>query len=179
MKRLYYLTEDLESTSRISTELHQSGITDWHFHVLSKDKSGLYRRHIHTATGFQSRDIIHRCEQGALVGAIGGLVLALMLRLIEPTAFPISMASGLIIVGVSILFAIWIGGMVGLAHENYKIKRFHDDLERGRNLLLIDVQGHQKDAVLEVMNRHPEAKAAGEGSTVTNPFNFHFFYGKH
>ena len=179
MKRLYYLTENLESTGRISTELHQSGITDWHFHVLSKDKSGLFRRHINSATGFQSRDIIHRCEQGALVGAISGLILTLLLWLIDPAAFTMSMTTSLVIVGLLILFGIWVGGMVGLSHENYKIKRFHSDLELGRHLLMVDVQSHQKQAVLAIMHQHPEAKAAGEGSTLTNPFTFNYSYGKH
>ncbi|MEH6825681.1 MAG: hypothetical protein V7629_17440 [Motiliproteus sp.] len=176
MKRLYYLTDDLESTGRISSELHQSGINDWHFHVLSKDESGLYRRHIHSATGFQSLDIIHRCEQGALLGGVTGLVLTSMLWLVDPVVFPMSITISLIILCISILFGIWVGGMVGLSHENYKIKRFHDDLELGRYLLMVDVRGHQKDVVVEIMNQHPEAKAAGEGSTITNPFKY--TYGK-
>jgi hypothetical protein len=179
MKRLYYLTKGLESTGRISDELHQSGITDWHFHVLSKDGSGLYRRHIHSATGFQSLDIIHSCEQGALFGGTIGLVLTLMLWMIDPLPFPMSMTISLLIVCIFTLFGAWVGGMDGLAHENYKIKRFHDDLELGKYLLMVDVRPHEKEVVLGIMNQHPEVEAAGESSTFINPFTFKYTYGKH
>ena len=53
MKRLYYLTDTLDSVSKISTNLHQDGITDWNIHVLSKDEAGLYHRHVHSAHLFQ------------------------------------------------------------------------------------------------------------------------------
>ena len=63
MKRLYYLTESMESTEQISDDLHKAGVTDWNFHVVSKHhEAGLYRRHIHSANIIHKSDIVHSAE---------------------------------------------------------------------------------------------------------------------
>jgi len=41
MKCIYYLTSTLESTRKITDDLHQAGIEDWFIHVLSHDEAGL------------------------------------------------------------------------------------------------------------------------------------------
>lgn len=42
MRRLYYLAGDIDTTRAISERLHMEGISDWNFHVLARDPSGLY-----------------------------------------------------------------------------------------------------------------------------------------
>jgi hypothetical protein len=41
MKRLYYLSSSIESVEQVSNDLHEKGITDWNFHIISKDEAGL------------------------------------------------------------------------------------------------------------------------------------------
>ena len=41
MKRLYYLTDSINCAQNISDKLHQKGITDWNFHIMSKNKDDL------------------------------------------------------------------------------------------------------------------------------------------
>ena len=38
MKRLYYLSPTIDSAEQVSNDLHEKGITDWHFHIVSKDE---------------------------------------------------------------------------------------------------------------------------------------------
>jgi len=49
MKCLYYLTSTLDSTRKITDDLHQAGIDDWFIHVLSKDEAGLKKEKIHSS----------------------------------------------------------------------------------------------------------------------------------
>ena len=52
MKRLFYLVYQMDSVESISEDLHKEGITDWRFHVLSRDEAGLFTRKLHSASIF-------------------------------------------------------------------------------------------------------------------------------
>lgn len=169
MKRLYYLTANLDSTEEISTDIHAAGVTDWHFHVISKDEAGLYRRHIHGATLFQKNEAIRYGERGALAGLAVAALLTIVLAGDEST--DLSGLGYLAVFGFVTLFGAWVGGLMGLSTESRAIARFHDDLDAGRNLILIDVRGDQEEAIGRVMTeKHPEARLVEVGSTLVTPF---------
>lgn len=173
MKRLYYLTKSIQTTESVSTDLHQAGITDWNFHVMSKDnESGLYRRHIHSANVFHKSDVIHLAERGLLIGFVVGLVVTVVLS--STTIFGIA-ASGTALM-FSVLacsfFGAWLGGFVGIQSENYKIKRFHDKLEAGYYLIMVDVEVEQHKLVTELMRtKHADAEYCAAGSSIITPFD--------
>ncbi len=172
MKWLYYLTKNIQSTESISEDLHQAGITDWNFHVMSKqNESGLYRRHIHSANTFHKSDIVHKAEQGVFFGFIVGLIAAWVLSAVPVFGVPTSAAALFFVVVLCVLFGGWIGGFVGIQSENYKITRFHDHLEEGFYLIMIDVVSFQESQVHELMKtKHPEAEFCVGDSTVITPF---------
>ena len=171
MKRMYYLTGSLDSTEQISNDIHDAGITNWHFHVISKDEVGLYRRHIQGANLFQKHDIIRYGERGALVGFCSALL---------ATGYAMGAeifgagASGFIYVaifGLITLFGAWLGGLMGLATENQAIAQFHDEIDSGKYLILIDVHRDQEEAIRNLMaSKHPETRLAQIGSTLIHPF---------
>lgn len=172
MKRLYYLTECLDSAEQISNDLHRAGITDWHFHVLSKDAAGLYKRHVHSANFIHKLEIVRYAERGAIVG----FVLALMVTAYVITAEPFGPStSGLVymaIFGFITLFGAWVGGLTGIATENQQIAAYHAEIEGGKNLLLIDVRPTEEEQVRRLLSqRHPDAQYLRSGSTFVNPFN--------
>ena len=92
MRRLYYIADHLETTRAISETLHEEGVTDWNFHVVAKNESGLYQHHIHSATPIHQLDIIHTGERWAIAGACVGLFAGVAVYASEilpwaPTAF--------------------------------------------------------------------------------------------
>lgn len=177
MKRLYYLTGTLNSVSQISEDLHNNGVTDWHIHVLSKDEAGLYHRHVHSAHLFQQNDVIHSGELGAILGGAVGLVIVLILHHAMPfLTGPVAPAMLVFIAGVLTLFGAWCGGLVGATRENYKVARFHNDIERGKHLIMVDVHKPQEQQVRQQLRQyHPEALLAATGSSWILPFNRHFW----
>jgi hypothetical protein len=173
MKRLYYLAEDLDTTERISTDLHREGISDWNFHVISKDEAGLYKRHLHSASFVQKYDVVRYAERGAMVGFV--IALLAMAYVISNEPFG-PQTSGLVYVaifGFITLFGAWVGGLMGLATENQKIAAYHDDIDAGKYLILIDAKVADEQRIRDLMARnHPEARFLRVGSTFINPFKF-------
>lgn len=170
MKRLYFLADNLDTVDEVAIALHNEGIRDWNFHVLSKDEAGLYKHHLHAATPLQQRDIIRAGERGALLGFALGLAAAIVSLLLldwSPTHGKVVFA---IAVALPTLFGAWVGGLVGLSLENYKIARFHADIEAGRALLMIDVDRAHEQRVGRLMQMFA-VEPGGEDSTLITPFS--------
>ena len=171
MKRMYYLASDLDGTEQIAHTLHQAVITDRHFHVISKDEAGLYRRHLQRANLFQKHDIIRYGERGALLGlALAVLVTGYAWRA-EIFGAGASGFIYLIAFAFITLFGAWLGGLTGLASENQAIAQFHDQIDSGKCLILIDLRGPREDAIRSLMAaKHPDARLVHVGSTLVHPF---------
>ena len=171
MKRLYYLASDLSDCQRAAVAMHGLGIGDRHFHVLSRNESGLTRGGIHAATTYQQLDFIHTGLRFAIAGALLGLFAGYVLIRFEP--FPAAY-DWLIVLGAAALLASfggWEGVMLGISRENYKLAPFHFALTAGKHLLMIDVQPGSEEAVRQVMaERFPGAEPAGTDTTLVNPF---------
>ena len=171
MFRLYYLSDDIVITKAISDALHKEGITDWNFHVLAKDEAGLYQHHIHSATTYQQLDIVHTGEQWALIGGCIGLLLGLLVAVAEVAVWPSTAMTVGLFVAVGFLFGAWQGSLVGWSRESYKIESFHEDIEAGMYLIMVDVNADSKAPVREIMNMgFPQIRYCGKDSPLINPF---------
>ncbi len=158
MKRLYYLTDTIDSTESVSNDLHAAGIDDWHFHVLSRDEAGLYTHHVHSANWFQQYDLLRCALRGALFGFIAGMLIAVMIGATPVLGAPVSTLGAVFTVLIITMFGTWVGGLVGLQTENHKVRRFHDALEAGKYLIMVDIAPEQEHTVTKLMKiHHPEA----------------------
>lgn len=170
VRRLYYLAEDLSTTQRISDELHGAGISNWNFHVLAKDADGLYRHHIHSATPIHELDIVHTGERWALVSALICLLAGLAVHYGQLLPWQTTPAGVVVFMLLGALFGAWQGGMIGMTRENYKLAPFHDEIEAGRFLVMVDVDAKNKALVREIMNmQFPQVKFCGRDSVFINP----------
>ncbi len=176
MKRLYFLAQSLDSVSKISEDLHRLGINDWNLHVLSRDEAGLYRRHIQSTHVFQQNDVLHSGELGAIVGGFLGLLIAMALELLTPFGAPLPLPILVLIAGLFTLFGTWSGGLAGVSRENYKTARFHDELKKGKHLIMVDVSRQQESSTRQHIDRyHPEISLAGEDTPLILPLNRSFW----
>ena len=168
MKRLYFLTRDIDSVDEISERLHKAGISDWNFHVLSNNKSELHQHHLHSTTPIQELDIVRGGELGVILGLVGGVLAGL--AFIFAFGIDLNWVSFSALVIFCAMFGTWLGGMIGVSNENYKIRRFHDEIDRGYLLLMVDVDKKQRKGFLNIINQYPSVMPAGEDSTLVNPF---------
>lgn len=172
MQCLYYLAPTLDSTQRISDDLHAAGVSDFFLHVISRNESGLKTQHIHSSNYLETLDIIRDGFIGAAVGLLVGLAGVGMLMYFEPFGPGVPDIVYVIVAGVATLFGAWEGGLFGIATENRKLAKFHHDLDAGRYLILIYARRAQAPAVRTMMrSRHPEAELVAVDRHFINPFS--------
>lgn len=172
MKRLFYLTDSMALASQVSRQLqHTPGIANWRFHALAKDEAGLYSHQLQGASPLQRCDILRGTERGGLLGLmIGAAFVLLASRVIDFSGSWGVFAMVALIVSAT-LFGAWEGGMLGLSRENYKIRRFHNALEAGAILLMVDVRKVDEGRIRNLLSHIP-IRPMGEGSSVVNPFAY-------
>jgi hypothetical protein len=171
MKCLYYPAPTLDSTLHISDDLHAVGVNDFFLHVISKDEAGLKIRNIHSGNYLETLDLIRDILIGSAIGFIPGLTGVGLLRYFEPFGPHVPGLVYFATVAAATLFGAWEGGLTGIATENKKLAKFHDDIEAGRYLILIYALQEQEAAVREMMRtRHPEAQLAAIDRHFINPF---------
>lgn len=171
MRRLFYVADDLETTRAVSDAVHEEGIRDHDFHVVSRDEAGLFRHRIHSAMTYHQLDVIHTGERWALAGVGVGLAAVLLLKLATPWDFSPDAIASAALVAFGGLFGAWQGGMVGLTRENYKLAPYHHELEAGRHVIMIDVPREREHDVRDLLRvRFPQVQAAGADTTLINPF---------
>ena len=175
MRRLYYIADSIDDAEAVTLALQSEGVKQWHLHVLAKDEAGLYTHKIHSANPIHQLDFIHTGMRFAFVGLMAGVSIAGILYL--------CMLAGLITLSINLwvftglgflgaCFGAWEGGLVGLTRENYKIERFHDEIEAGKYLIMVDVNRDLRPLVKELMNfEFPHIPYRGGGTTYINVFD--------
>lgn len=167
MRRLYYLAPSIDSAKEISRDLHQHGVSDWRFHILCKDDKGVTTHRLHAASALQRTDLVRILERGLLCGLVTGLLI------LFPAAYlkTFTLESWMLISGFCMLVGAWVGGIGGISNSHYVTRRFDEDIERGRYLIMVDVRKQHIPLIKELMQRHhPESVLQGASSTITNPF---------
>lgn len=171
MNCLYYLAPTLVTTHQISDDLHAAGIKDFFLHVVTRDESGLKQEHIHSSNYLETRDLIRDGLLGAAYGVLGGLIGAGLLKFFEPFGPDVPPVVFGIVVVVITMFGAWVGGLTGIASENRKLLKFHDEIEAGKYLILIYARKRQGQEVKTMMRaRHPEAALVAIDRHFINPF---------
>ncbi|XOZ33822.1 hypothetical protein ACMDCT_00865 [Halomonadaceae bacterium KBTZ08] len=169
MKRLFYLVDQMDNVEAISEDLHDEGITDWRFHILSRDDAGLFTRRLHSATLFDRTDLARYTERGALAGALFGLTFIATAQWAQ--AFTMPSVAWIALFLFMTAAGAFIAGFGGIGTENYRIRRFHDAIENGQHLVMVDVKQKDEQRMKELMaERHPEADLQQETSSFNNPF---------
>jgi hypothetical protein len=174
MKCLYYLASTLSGTHDVSDDLHEVGVKDFYLHVISKDESGLKKQHIHSSNYLETLDIVRDGFIGGALGFIVGLIGIGLLMYFEPFGEKVHVPTFVyvVLVGVATLFGAWEGGLTGIASENKKLARFHDDIAAGKYLILVYVRKHQEQLVQDMMKeRHKDAELVGIDTHFINPFS--------
>lgn len=170
MKRLYYISRNIERTRDVSDALHEAGIDDWHFHVISRDEAGLRLHAVQGAPIYEQLDLVHSGERVALFGAGAGLLVGGLCALIQPFPWPTETWHVVLLTLLTGCFGAWTGGMLGLSRENYRLEPFHEEIAAGNYLMLVDVAADKESTVRELMaRRFNDVQRGGEGSSLMNP----------
>ncbi|MEH6651693.1 MAG: hypothetical protein V7707_16865 [Motiliproteus sp.] len=174
MTRHYFIADSLNTTEQVSELLHQQlQINDSHFHVLSRDNNGLKEHHLHPANLLQQRDLIHGATMGAITGLVIGLGLfcsaVLTMAFWTDTSETIKNAVFIGSIILPILLGAGVGALFGLTQENYKISRFHNALESGQHLLMVDADETRQVAIRRALTPYNLVHAGTDTPTLIVP----------
>jgi len=160
-RRLYFLLPDTESARRTADDLLLARIEDRHMQFLARRGTDLGS--LHEANYFQKTDLLHCAALGFGLGGIGGALLGVVIVAYPPEGTHPQMVAVLIAVVVGAAFGAWSASMAAAAVPNSRLKQFHDDIARGKVLLILDVPFTRVAEIRElVAGRHPEALPGGQ-----------------
>ncbi|MGI9273582.1 MAG: hypothetical protein ACR2PT_01810 [Endozoicomonas sp.] len=179
MKQQLYLLPDLDSSKVLASLVEAEGIPDNHIHIAHKDHTSIQKYHLNDLTFIEEFDTIHAGERGLMVGTLLAVLAGLSLYEFldgHPVASTITLFSCLILLG----FSTWLGGLIGSSSDNYRLQPFHDHLQQGGSLIMIDVKTNMESRLIDLIKHaYPLARPAGTSSTIDNPFSGEFFLRKH
>ncbi len=162
MKRLYFLIPSVNSAKQIVDELLLARIEERHIHIVAKDHTPLEDANLPEAGLLEESDFVPALERGLAVGGATGLLAG-----VAAVTFP---PAGLILGGGAILATSllgagmggWVGSMIGVSVPNTQLDKFHDALEQGQMLMMIDTPKARVDEIGELIkSHHPEAHIEG------------------
>lgn len=160
MKRLYYLTDDIEHAEHIARELAHYPSHHAYVQVLSQDEVGLSVHQLKSASYLARQDILHRGRQGLVLGIALGVFTLVVSRVLGLA--PGDVSGQLALVALFGLVLGWAGCLIGLNQENHHLACFHDDIECGRTLLMIDVARSEAGDVKAIVGHVTRRHASGE-----------------
>lgn len=158
MRRIYFLSPNLETTHKIVNELRAEGIEDRHMHILAKRDTPL--EDMPEASVFEKTDFIPAVERGAALGATTGLLAGLVGLRFAGFAIAGGPVLGILFFGATI--GAMMSGLAGLQVGNSKVKDYADAIERGELLVMVDVPKERIDAISQLITKHhPSAQFEG------------------
>lgn len=171
MKCFYYLSPNLAETSRITDDLHESGVNDWFIHIVSRNEAGLNRLRLHSSNYLETLDMVRDGMIGGAVGLAAGLLSCALMVYLQPFGPELSWMAYAAAVAVPTGFGAWLGGLVGISQENRKLQPFHDAIAANQYLILVYAHKNEEAKVHAMMGRlHPQARLVGLDPRFYNPF---------
>ena len=158
MRRIYFLTPNLDTTHKIVDELRAQGIEDRHIHVLAKRDTPL--GDLPEASVFQKTDFIAAMERGAALGGTTGLIAGLIGLRFAGFAIAGGPLLGILAYGATI--GTIMSGLAGLQVGNSKVKKYEDAIENGELLVMVDIAKERIEAISQlIIKHHPSAEFEG------------------
>jgi hypothetical protein len=148
MRRIYFLSPDIETTKRIVDDLLLARIEERHIHVVAK--RGTELEDLPEANLLQKSDFVPAVERGLALGGSAGALAGLVAIALPPAS---TVLAGGVLLGSALAGAgvgAWAGSLIGVSTPSSRIKQFEEAIEAGHLLVLADVP---KNRVAEIEAR--------------------------
>lgn len=166
MKRIYYISDDLDDLEKIEHELEAGGIARPQIYLLSNDDVGLENRDVNRVASFLKTDVIHAGEIGAVLGLAVGSVILLVSHF-SGIAAQVGWAPFIFLAIIGFGFATWEAGFIGMQIPNVHFTRFEKALEQGRHVLFVETDREDQKKLKAVIKKYPGLERAGTEVTHT------------
>ncbi|MEM9397979.1 MAG: NAD/FAD-utilizing enzyme [Pseudomonadota bacterium] len=165
MQRYYFIDEDLDDLEKVSAELEGVGIAKEQLYVLTQSDGEVDKRDFNYVWSILKKDTVRSAIIGSLVGVcLAWLVLvgAWASGLPETYTWVPFVFLSIVVLG----FCTWEGGLWGIQQPHHEFKRFSEELDKGRHILLVEAEAEYASAMTSVAEKHPMLRKVGEGRPV-------------
>jgi hypothetical protein len=160
MRRIYFLSPDVETTKRVVDDLLLARIEERHIHVVAK--RGTELEDLPEANLLQKSDFVPAVERGLALGGSAGALAGLIAVALPPAS---TVIAGGVLLGSSLVGAgvgAWAGSLIGVSTPNSRIKQFEEAIESGHLLVLADVPKNRVAEIEARIKQHlPEVDIEG------------------
>ncbi|KZN55851.1 hypothetical protein [Pseudoalteromonas luteoviolacea] len=168
MKRLFYCTDSLDDAEKISDEVHELGIDDHHFYVLSRDENGIKTHHLHGSTQIEKTQILSARKRALiLAGGTALLILTFLYFFTEVmNKFLLQAIGASIVIGFIVMVVV---RLAGKSFDEYFQILVNEHLDAGDVIIIIDVAKSQTHVVESKLEDHPKAQFLADSSNLASP----------
>jgi hypothetical protein len=160
--RHYFISDSLDDLERVEQELEQQGVETAQIHTLSLDDTAAETHvHLHDVSSLMKKDVIRSGELGALVGAIGAVLVVGISYFAGLTISPAGWIPTIFLAIIVLGFCTWEGGFIGIQRTNKHFRRFESSLQEGKHVFFVDLPPEQEKVLEEVVANHSGLELAG------------------
>ena len=159
MKRLCFLSPDVNHAKAVIQDLKDDGIVDKNIYVLARSDIRLDEL---PDAGPEDDDFLPAFERGIAFGGATGLFAGLVAMVFPPAGIAIG-GGGVLLVGLmSASMGGFLTGMAGAAYPSSRLKTFEQEIDAGKILIMVDVPRMRLDHVNALIHRlDPEVDIEG------------------
>ncbi len=165
-----FLLNGLAQSDTIQAELVNTGIHEQDIHFISENSADFAGHHVHEATPFEERDLVHSSLRMAAIGAVVGCIASAVIYMVQPYGWQINTLNVVMLLLLCIGFSGWIGGLVGISHRNYRLSKYENELKNGKAIMLVYTDDEHADKAKQIVNQQDaRSRYLGKDSTFDNP----------
>jgi len=159
MKRLCFLSPDVEHAQAVVRDLRDDGFKEKHIYTLAKTGTPLEDL---PEAGSEDNDFLPAFKRGVSLGGAAGLFVGLA-ALAIPSIGIIVGGGGVLLVGLAgASYGGLMSALAGAAFSNTRLKVFEKELEAGKILIMVDVPTDKIIHVNRLIKRlEPDIEIAG------------------
>jgi len=136
MKRLCFLSPNVEHARKAIGALRGAGIADRHLYVVARQDINLEGL---PDAGPEDDDFLPAYERGLAIGGVGGLLAGLLAMAFPITGFVVGGAALMLVTLYGAGFGGLLSALAGSAFPSSRLEKFQEAIEAGKLLILADV----------------------------------------
>ena len=159
MKRLCFLSPDLQHTRQVVADLKKSGVPEKHVYIVARH--GVELEDLPDA-GPEADDFLPAYERGVAFGGVAGLLAGLVALAFPPTGVVVGGGAVLLISLFGAGVGGFLSGLAGAAFSSSRLTEFEAAIDEGKILVMADVPAEEVDHYENLIkSADPEVEVMG------------------
>ncbi len=159
MKRLCFLSPDIQRAQAVVRDLKNDGFAEKHIYAIARSDVPLATL---PDSGPDDDDFLPAFERGVALGGATGLLGGLLAVAFPPAGFVVGGAGVLLIGLMGASLGGLLTGMAGAAFPSSRLEAFRKDIEAGKILIMVDVPVERIAHVNRLIRQHdPDVEIEG------------------